>query len=77
MEDRGRPRRLVDMLPNTHIHRDMAQIRENDLLAQARHADLIRRARTGQLQPELESGRRHERRTRLATLLHGRPAPIS
>ncbi len=64
------------MLPNSHIHRDMAQIRENELLAQARHADLIRRARTGQLQGELESGRRHERRTRLAMLLRGRPATI-
>jgi hypothetical protein len=76
MEDRGRGRRLVDMLPNSHIHRDMAQIRENELLAQARHADLIRRARAGQLQPDLESGRRHERRTRLAMLMRGRPATI-
>ena len=42
-------------------------------MAQARHADLIRRARAGQLQPELESGRRHERRSRLA-IAPARPA---
>jgi hypothetical protein len=76
MEDGGHGRRLVDMLPNSHIHRDMAHIRENELLAQARHADLIRRARAGQLQPELAGGRRHERRTRLAMLMRGRPATI-
>jgi hypothetical protein len=76
MEDRGRPRRLVDMFANSHIHQDMARLREAELLAQARHADLIRRARAGQLQPELAGGRRHERRTRLAMLTRGRPATI-
>ena len=64
------------MFANSHMHQDLARLREAELVAQARHADLIRRARAGQLQSELHAGREHERRTRLATLLRGRPAMI-
>jgi hypothetical protein len=76
MEDRNRRARLVDMFANPHLHQELHRVREAELAAQARHADLIRLARAGQLQPELESGRRHERRSRLSALRRGRPAMV-
>lgn len=65
-----------DMFANSHIHQDLARMREAELIAQARHADLIRAARAGRLQPELRAGREHARRTRLASLLRGKPAMV-
>jgi hypothetical protein len=56
------------------MYLQLARLRQAELAAQARHADLIRRARAGQLQPELRAGRVHERKSRLAALLRGRPA---
>ncbi|HEY3764179.1 MAG TPA: hypothetical protein VGL44_03400 [Gaiellales bacterium] len=64
------------MFANANLHRDLARLREAELLAQARHDDLIRRARAGRLQPELRAGREHGRRTRLAALRRGRPAMV-
>ena len=62
------------MVPNSHMYLQVARLRQAELAAQARHAELIRRARAGQLQPELTAGREHERHSRLAALLRGRPA---
>jgi hypothetical protein len=64
------------MFANTHLHQDLARMREAELIAQARHHDLIRAARAGRLQPELRAGREHARRTRLAALLRGKPAMV-
>jgi hypothetical protein len=63
------------MIANSYTRQELTRLHHAEVAAQARHADLIRRARAGQLQPELEQGRRHERRARLAILLRGRPAP--
>jgi hypothetical protein len=64
------------MFANSSIHQDLARLRQAEFEAQARHTELLRRARAGQLQPELREGRRHERRSRLAALLHGKPAAV-
>jgi hypothetical protein len=64
------------MFANSHIHQDMARLREAELIAQARHDELIRAARAGRLQPELRASREHARRTRLAALLRGKPAVV-
>ena len=64
------------MFANSSIHQDLSRLRQAELDAQVRLNELLRRARSGQLQPELREGRRHERRTRLAALLHGKPAAV-
>jgi len=51
-------------------------MRQAELIAAARHDALIRAARAGRLQPELQAGREHARRTRLAALLRGKPATV-
>jgi hypothetical protein len=64
------------MFPNSSIRQDLSHARQVELDAQLRHSELLRRARSGQLQPEIREGRRHQRRTRLAALLHGKPAAV-
>jgi hypothetical protein len=67
---------LGDMFANSHVHQDLARVRQAELMAQARHDELIRAARAGRLQPQLRAGREHARRTRLAALLRGKPAMV-